>query len=373
MSIKLSTKTIAAEESLSCDLISAAVEMSDLVDQIHDGFGKLDEVDAVMTNLDFCIASLKKSDDPQKVMKILDLGKSCEELMHISADKIDAKIAMEGLGEAVKKAWKAFKEFIKKIWNHIKSFLGITAEKKANAVIEKTENTINLVQDVKTKLASSPTPEKKTRKFNPNHKLTKPLEVWIDNLTIYPKLCDQLWYIANESEKKISKMLKENDLDTADSYHKWLSNILSENITASKFHAEWTIDTTSGDDAHIRIRYTSGIGKDRYFETISAAGIKNDEDVKKLKACALAAKAFIKKLESLPDISLYMTDEAQHGNVYEGRAANASEYHVLGKTSLKSAARLHAKFFGLLANCLNNDLKRLNALCDAVEASIEET
>jgi len=73
------------------------------------------ELGQVISNIDFCVTALQKSDDPEKTVEVLDLVSSCEGLIETVDGKLTAQAAIEGLGDVMKGAWEKIKEFFAKL------------------------------------------------------------------------------------------------------------------------------------------------------------------------------------------------------------------------------------------------------------------
>ena len=133
MAFKFSLQTEPSVESVDTILDDMA-ELSDIKCEIETLIGQLPELDAVYENLTSSIEALNNAKDKDEVVLTLNIDHSIEGLLGVAEDKITAKAAMEGFGEAIVNAWKKLVAFVVAIYDKIRAWFRkifeVTADKK---------------------------------------------------------------------------------------------------------------------------------------------------------------------------------------------------------------------------------------------------
>ena len=101
-----------------CELLDTVSGLVEAAAEIEALQGQADECEAVMENIQNTLDLLAGS-YATEALEIVNLDRSISTLTgHVQPS---VKVAQEGLGEALKKAWDTFVEFCKKVWEKITS------------------------------------------------------------------------------------------------------------------------------------------------------------------------------------------------------------------------------------------------------------
>ena len=103
-------------------LLDEVAELCDAKCELEVHLGKLDSIEGVIDNISTSLKALDTIEDSGAVIKVLNMDQSIENLLGVAEDSISKKIATEGLGDALKRAWEAFKKWCKDFWERIKDF-----------------------------------------------------------------------------------------------------------------------------------------------------------------------------------------------------------------------------------------------------------
>lgn len=79
----------------------------------------LDKLSRVIDNANFALAWLNSADDKKSVVDMLELEKSCEGLIAKIDGELTAEAAVEGIGEALGRAWEAIKSWLEKLFTAV--------------------------------------------------------------------------------------------------------------------------------------------------------------------------------------------------------------------------------------------------------------
>lgn len=79
----------------------------------------LDKLSRVIDNANFALEWLNSADDKKSVIDILELEKSCEGLVAKIDGELTAEAAVEGIGEALGRAWEAIKSWLEKLFTAV--------------------------------------------------------------------------------------------------------------------------------------------------------------------------------------------------------------------------------------------------------------
>lgn len=162
------------------DIVAVSSEIAELKDKICSLSGDIDELDAVMCNLQLARNAVEINNSPADAAKMLDCAESIESLLGVSADKLSKVSAMEGLGSAITDTFKKLVEAIKKFFHWIASFFtsGKTAvESAANDAAKNAKETSESVDKATAKFEEIKTDSKKVQelKSNPPEKPAAPV------------------------------------------------------------------------------------------------------------------------------------------------------------------------------------------------------
>ena len=118
----------------------SALEMTQIecaaIETLAEARFQIDNLTRIIDNANFALCWLNASDDKKSVVDILELEKSCESLIAKIDGDLTPEAAVEGVGEALLRAWEAIKAWVKKvftaIFNLVAAIFGADTTKKVH-------------------------------------------------------------------------------------------------------------------------------------------------------------------------------------------------------------------------------------------------
>jgi len=108
---------------MSSEIVTDKLEMTSIeceaLETLYAAGFQLDSISRVIDNANFALAWLNSADDKKSVVDMLELEKSCEGLIAKIDGEITAEAAVEGIGEALGRAWEAIKSWLEKLFTAV--------------------------------------------------------------------------------------------------------------------------------------------------------------------------------------------------------------------------------------------------------------